>query len=233
MRKHVVCSALLGALLLAPSAARAVPISGSAGLNGLGSFTGTFDYTPDAVLDTIGTITIVLNNTSPLFDGFLTGFVFNLPDGVTVTAASLNTPPTSDPDFAPLGALTFNNNVNGAPFGHFDIGAAVGGNFQGGGNPSDGIAAGSSGTFQFALIGEGLLGVTSADFLSSLSVPPGAGEGLTPFEVRFRGFVRELETEPDSDHVPLDTPIPEPGTLILVSLGLATLSARRLHSRKH
>jgi hypothetical protein len=233
MRNKLLGVTLLAAVMLAPATALAVPIpiSGSTGLNGLGSFTGTFDYTPTSAMT--GIIDITLNNTSPLVTGgFLTAFVFNLPAGVTVSAAPLD---SSDNDFdtlTPLGDPTFNNNVNGAPFGQFDIGASTGGGFEGGGNPALGIAAGGSATFQFLLTGTGLGGpLSAANFLSALSVPPGAGEGLTPFEARFRGF--DVEAGPDSDHVPLDTPIPEPGTLALVGLGLASLSARRLASRKN
>jgi len=103
--------------------------------------------------------------------------------------------------------------------------------FEGGGQPSLGIASGVFGTtFQFTLTGTGLGALTAADFLSTLSVDAG-GQGEQAFVVRFRGF----ETGAGSDKVPIDItgePIPEPGTMILLSLGLATLSARRLNSRK-
>jgi PEP-CTERM motif len=213
---------------MAPSAVLAVPIpiSGSNGLNSLGSFTGSFDYTPiDA---THGTVDIVLNNTSATL-GYITAFVFNLPDGSTVSAAPLD---SSDDDFdlGQLGGPTFNNSENGSPFGQFDIGGSTGGGFQGGGMPSLGIASGFGASFSFALTGTGLGALTPASFLSTLSVGPGDGAGNTAFLVRFRGF----DEGAGSDHVPLDNgaPIPEPGTMILLGLGLATLSARRLNSRK-
>ena len=122
MRRLAIPGTLLGALLLAPSAVLAVPIpiSGSNGENLLGSFTGSFDYTPiDA---THGTIDIVLDNTSATL-GYITAFVFNLPDGTTVSAAPLT---ASDGDFDDIGGPGFNNNVNGAPYGQFDIGAVAG-----------------------------------------------------------------------------------------------------------
>jgi hypothetical protein len=234
MRNKLLAVTFMAAVMLAPAAALAVPIplSGSNGLNGLGSFTGTFDYTPTSA--TTGTIDITLFNTSPLATGgFITAFVFNLPSAVTVSSAPLNSSDNDFDDLTPLGDATFSNNVNGAPFGRFDIGASTGNGFEGGGNPALGIAAGGSATFQFLLTGTGLGGpLGPAAFLSSLSVPPGAGEGLQPFVVRFRGFDVPQGQE-GSDKVPLDTPIPEPGTLALVGLGLASLSARRLASRKH
>jgi hypothetical protein len=229
MRRLAIPGILLGALLLAPSAVLAVPIaiSGSNGLNGLGSFTGSFDYTPGG--DTSGTIDIVLNNTSASV-GWITAFVFNLPEGSTVSAAPLDSSDNDFDDLTPLGDNTFDDNVNGAPYGTFDIGGSTGMGFEGGGPPNLGIASGFSGTFQFALTGTGLGALTAADFLSTLSTGT-AGEGNQAFVVRFRGF----ETGAGSDKVPIDItgePIPEPGTMILLSLGLATLSARRLNSRK-
>ena len=233
MRNKLLGVTLLAAVMLAPAAALAIPIniSGSTGLNGLGSFTGTFDYTPTSA--TTGTIDITLNNTSPLATGgYLTAFVFNLPAGVTVSAAPLDSSDDDFDDLTPLGDATFNNNVSGAPFGQFDIGGTTGVGFEGGGNPALGIAAGGSASFQFLLTGTGLGLLGPGNFLSALSVPPGAGEGVQAFVVRFRGF--DVESGPDSDKVPLDgAPIPEPGTLALVGLGLASLSARRLAARKH
>lgn len=210
----LVLTAVLGNLLLAPSPAGAVPIFGS---GALGSFTGTFDYT--AINNTSGTINISLANTS-LDTGYITAFIFNIPFLATVTAAPL-TP--SDPDFDTIGGPTFNNSVSGAPFGTFDIGASTNGSFEGGGPPQDGIATGSMGTFSFLLTGTGLGALTAADFLSTLSVPPGVGsEGVQSFVVRFRGF-----TEGGSDKVPASVGvIPEPGSLLLLGLGLASLSAR-------
>ena len=217
MSKRLLLAAAIAALMLAPSIAGAVPIS-IGGTGALGSFSGSFDYS--ATDDTSATVDIILNNDS-LTAGFITAFLFNIPGIADVSGATL-TP--SDPDFVLLGDDdSFDNGENGAPFGQFDIGATTGNSFEGGGNPALGIPQGGSGTFTFTLTGTGLASLTSQDFLSTLSVPPGAGAGLEDFVVRFRGF-------PDngSDKVPNENPpVPEPGTLSLVGLGLASLVARR------
>jgi PEP-CTERM motif len=229
MNKKLLVLAAIAALALAPAIAGAVPIAiGGTGV--LGTFSGTFDYT--ATNDTSGTVNIFLSNDS-LTAGWITAFLFNIPTGADVSAAIL-TQPLTDPVFGLLGATTgdvpdasFNNGENGSPFGRFDIGAASGGgDFSGGGAPQLGIAQFGSASFSFALTGTGLGALTAQDFLSTLSDgSSGAGEGVQAFVVRFRGF-------PDngSDKVPNqgggETPLPEPGTLSLLGLGLASLAAR-------
>src|SRR6185436_10994114 len=179
---------------------------------------GSFDYTPTS--STTGTVDITLNNDSATI-GYITGFLFNIPDAADVTAALYS---TSDADFLLLtSGGTFDNGENGSPHGDFDIGAALGGSYLGGGSPQPGIITGGSATFSFALTGTGLGGLTAQDFLSTLSNPNGQQTG-EDFVVRFRGF----EGGEGSDKVPKGTPpVPAPGTLSLVGLGLASLVARR------
>ena len=222
MRRTSILGIALAAATLAPSVARAVPIpisgTGSTG----SSFTGSFDYS--FTDDSHGTVDVILNDTtSSLIGGFLTGFAFNLPDGAAVTAVSLTTNANAT-NFVTLGGPTWDNSVNGADNGNFDIGAATGGSYEGGGMPSLGFGPGLTGTFSFALTGSGLSGLTAASFLSTLSVPPGDGGGLQSFVVRFRGLADD-----GSDKVPgtPGTPVPEPGTLMLIGAGLASLAARR------
>lgn len=208
------------------SGARAEFISGSGGLNGLGAFTGTFTYTPDATDPTKATLAIGLTNTSPGGTGYLTAFVFNNPGG-KVTGASLL---ASDSDFGLLGASPFSDGVGGSPFGQFDLGASTGGGFEGGGSPSKGIGVGQSATFTFTLAGTALNSLTASSFFSSLSVPPGQGEGPEAFVVRFRGFQpRGSDKVPGVLEDPIDpvgeiTQTPEPSAL-LTAAGLAMLTS--------
>ena len=217
MRKTLLLGAALAAATLAPAVARAVPIpiSGTGGTTA--SFTGTFDYDASTT-----TVTVTLLNTSPAsLDGAITGFAFNIPDAADVTNVVFG---TSDPDFDVLGASSFDNSVNAAPLGSFDIGAGTGVSFEGGTPSVSDITPGVSGTWTFAFTGTGLSSLTSADFLSTLSDPTG---GNTPedFVVRFQGFA-----DGGSDKVPNGGGggvVPEPGTLMLMGLGAASLVARR------
>jgi hypothetical protein len=188
-------------------------------LNGLGSYTGTFNYASSS--STQATLDITIKNTSPAANGgYLTAFVLNNP-GNKITGATLS---SSNANFGLLGNPTFNDSVNGAPYGQFDIGASTFKSFEGGGNPSKGIAVGASATFHFVLTGTGLDTLTSSKFFSTLSVGPGNGQGDQAFVGRFRGFKNE-----GSDKVPgIDPPArnnnPEPGTMTLCGIGLAGLA---------
>lgn len=217
-RRPVVVVLSLVVALTQTNPAHAGPISSVGGLNGLGNYSGTFDYVP--VDATHGTLNITLKNTSPAGNGgYLTAFAFNNP-GQRITGATLW---SSDVDFQLLGAPSFNNGVNGAPYGRFDIGASTGHSFGGGGNPDQGIAVGHSDDFIFQLTGNGLNALTTNDFFTAYSVPPGNGEGVQSLVARFRGFKNG-----GSDKVPgIDPPIatPEPATLPISGMGLAVLFA--------
>jgi hypothetical protein len=192
-----------------------------------GSFTGDFTYNAS-----LARLSVALTNTSSYGNGgYLTAFVFNNPGnqitGVSWAAISGN---PSDADF---GILFNNNNINGAPYGKFDIGASISGAFEGGGNPHPGIAYGDTETFIFQFTGSGLGSLNENSFLSELSTGTGAGEGYKSFVARFRGF------EPDaSDKVPGypgdnggKNPVPEPASLSLLGLGLLSLPIIRLRKK--
>jgi hypothetical protein len=226
LRKTAISLGMMAGLLLAPAAVRAVPIPIS-GTDALGAFTGTFEYTP--VDATSGIVEILLNNTSPPDNGgFLTALAFNIPDGATVTGATVDS--SINTFEVVLGGPGFSNSVNASPYGHFDIGAGVGSPWEGGGPPANGIPVSSFATFTFNLTGTGLGSLTTANFLSTLSDVGTSGQTPEEFITRFRGF-----EDGGSDKVPNGpgTPVPGPGTLALVGLGLASLSARRLASRTH
>ncbi|HJT78007.1 MAG TPA: hypothetical protein VJ739_12460, partial [Gemmataceae bacterium] len=104
---------ILCGLLPAVGRADLVHITGDAGLNNLGFYQGTVEYTDTDASH--ATLTVTLMNTSPAANGgYLTGFIFNNPGG-KVAGASLAGPAA----FTLLGEPTFDNGIDGAPFGHF------------------------------------------------------------------------------------------------------------------
>jgi hypothetical protein len=155
-------------------------------------------------------LTIDLTNTTPAaVGGFLTGFVMNNPDPGKIMGISSFSTNTS---FTQLGLSA--KGENGAPFGQFDLGAALGGNWQGGGSPSSGLAATQTGTFAFTFSGTGLDTLTGQSFVTALSTGPGIGQGAQFFVARFRGLPND-----GSDKVPAMA-VPEPATSALLLAGL-------------
>jgi len=179
-------------------------IFGSGGTEGIGSYTGVIKYDNDGFLD------ISLTNTSTFGNGgFITGLAFNIDGNANAT-------------YAPIGGDTFSNltNPSTAPFGTFEEGAAIGGNWLGGGNPNSGIAFGVTRTFRFNITGADTALLTASSFISQTS---SAGESVV---VRFRGY-----SPNGSDKVP-----GHPGTVIptpaAAGAGLALLSLLGLRRRQ-
>lgn len=162
--------------------------------NGLGTYNGTLEY------DDAGLLSVTLTNTSPLANGgFITGFLFNI-DGDA--SASYN----------PITGDTFQGvtNEDANPFGQFEFGAAIGGNWSGGGSPNSGIAVGDSRTFTFNVTGSDAGSLQAADFFNELSTPKNQNGQFANFIVRFKGFENN-----GSDKVPgtEGTPIPLPAAI--------------------
>ena len=213
------------ALMVATASAQAAVIQGNtaASTGNTGSnFSGTLLYAANAA-GTAAMLTVDLLNTTPAgVGGFLTGFLMNNPDATKITGISAYTTTTS---FTQIGLTA--DGANGAPFGQFDFGAALGANWEGGGNPSAGLAPGSMGSFTFAFSGTDLGTLTDQSFVSALSVGPGVGEGPQFFVARFRGLI-----DGGSDKVPAMA-VPEPGTSAMLLAGLVAMigvGARRMRS---
>ncbi len=89
------------------------------------------------------TLNIDLTNTSTASNGgYITGFLLNLPINVSFSNATTNS------NLQAL--LPTNGSFAGSPFGSFDYGFALGGNFLGGGKPSKGIGVGDTAHFEFS-----------------------------------------------------------------------------------
>ena len=217
---YIVCLALIGFVLVLPNAASAYNIfgDGTGSTEGLGSFTGSFDYTN--LSSTSGQISVELENTSPAGNGgYITAFAFNNPGFSSVTSFS-----SSDGDFGLIGGPSFNNSISASPFGKFDVGASISGSWLGGGNPSPGIGVGETATFTFNISFVDGLTFTEYDFLNELSADAGGG-GAQFFAARFRGF-----KDGGSDKVPGE--VPEPASMFLLGSGLVGIVGLKRKLRK-
>ncbi len=160
-----------------------------------------------AVLD------VTLTNTSA---GFLSGLALNNPG--SLTSISLASP-------IPAGFNAFglsSNGVNASPLGNFDFGAGTGSNWEGGNPPA--LAAGSSATFEFNLVGTNLNTLTTNSFANALSVDNQNNPTSNFLAVRFQGLA-----DGDSDKVSASV-VPLPAAVWLFGsgvFGLAALARRR------
>jgi hypothetical protein len=170
------------------------------------AYTGTFDVTGS-------TLTLSLTLDPNGVDGFLTGIVLNEPAGAITGQTS-----------QPTGSFEFITGPEAAsPYGNFDVGSALGGDFLGGSSPNGGVALadGATAEWTFSLASNGY---SAADFWEETCTDL----GCFGFVARFRGLGPQGE---DSDKVPaVPIPvIPEPQTyaLMLAGLGLVGWFARR------
>lgn len=202
--------AFTGCLLLAGAAAGdiiEIESDEDASTEGLGSFAGTLEYAND-VFGGSGTLIVSLTNTSDADNGGkITGFVFNIDSSDANAAASLT---AASHDFDEIA------NANAAPFGTFDAGAALGGNWLGGGSPNGGIGVGQSGSFSFDVTASDASSLLAENFLS--------GSSGHDFAVRFKGF-----DDGGSDKVPggPGASIPAPAAMALLMIAGVSGTRRR------
>jgi len=214
-RKHIarclpVCAAMAAAGF-AMSAQASVILIESDQANSteeLGSFTGAIEYAPNPGGSSQGQLTISLVNTTPSnIGGFLTGFVFNIASEDPQASAQL-----SSGTHPFLGV----SDHKAPPFGmSFDAGAALGGNWTGGGNPNAGVAVDDSAQFTFDVF------ASDADILSAESFFSGPYDHN--FVVRFRGM------SGGSDKVPAggSNSLPAPGALAVLAIAGLGIGGRR------
>lgn len=171
------------------------------GNEGLGSFTGSMEWVYPVDGSDCGQLTVTLTNTSEVANGgFLTGFGFQAIEGIEVTYVATGDGWSQLTDFS------------AAPYGTFDWGAALGGDFLGGGSPKAGIAVGETREFVFEVCADAaLLAVLDADDFFEDDIGYG-------FVTRFKGF-----NDGGSDKV--TGYVPAPGAVAL--LALAGLAQRR------
>ncbi|MFI4881496.1 MAG: hypothetical protein ACIAQU_02800 [Phycisphaerales bacterium JB064] len=206
LRSSIMCIAALG-LSAGVASADMVSIQGLTGssIEHTGAtFSGTLEY--NFVSGSMGELKVSLTNDTPgSVGGFLTGFLFRA-DAVSNASFVSST----------QSGMTFTGAGSAAPFGSYDGGAAVGGSFLGGGNPSGGLAVGQSGMFVFNVTSATAATLSANDFLGSLTEPG--------FVVRFRGL-----TDGGSDKVPggYQVVVPLPGAGALAAAGVALVGIRR------
>lgn len=120
---------------------------------------------------TAGSLAIDVTNTSDADTwnaAYLTGFAFNVPDGVTLMSGPVM-PGGWNAAFSPNGI--------GSPmgYGNFDAAALSGRNLQGGGQPFKGIPIGETYRYIFGFDVPEAGGLNEQDFLGLLSQPRGEG----------------------------------------------------------
>ena len=163
---------------------------------GLGWFSATLIYT--ALSDTEAELSVTVSNLSaPENGGYITGFALNNPELCRdakskaigcierVTAA-----PGFPEGFQVLGGNNPFNQIKAPPYGNFDFGAALGGNFLGGGGPVKGVSTELGKDFEefrFYLTGTDMHLLDEFAFVEAFS---STKKKNTPnfFVVRFKGF---------------------------------------------
>lgn len=170
------------------------------------TYSGTLAY--EFVSASLGELTITLTNDTPdSVGGYLTAVAFRFDTLDNSAWTSLISTTAS--------GLSNTGSVNGAPYGTFAGGIGTGGQFEGGGKPSNGIAPGASATFVWAIHASDAALLNESSFLDATNSP-----GLV---ARFRGL-----SNGGSDKVP-GLAIPAPASLALAGFA-GLISSRRRRS---
>lgn len=208
------CAAMASLCMSAGAFAGPMTLSFGEGysVEGLGHFSGTMTWS--YVSGTSGTLTISLTNLlTTSAGGKITGLGFNGPSGGGFSYALASAPNASWLlDTAP---------VTASPLGSFGFGAALGGDWSGGGSPNGGIVIGDTGLFEFTVSNSDTAALAALDAMSFWNPNDEGYFGA----IRFKGF-----DNGGSDKITTElsvVPIPAPAFLAAGGLLFAALLRRR------
>lgn len=182
--------------------------SGSHGT--LGQYSGSMSWSH--VSGNTATLTVSLTNlASTAAGGKLTGFVFGTPSVAGLTY-KLTTVPANNSAWK----IAVGRGAAAQPFGNYQMGAALGGDWNGGGSPNAGIGVGQTGTWVFTITGgESTLATLAASNFWHATNEFG-------FVARFKGF-----NDGGSDKTPGQisppeelTVVPVPAPVLFAGVGL-------------
>lgn len=187
------------------------------GLEGLGSFTGSMQWSYAGGNATRGYLSISLKNTSSIH-GYLTAFALNGPKtGFTYGLQSTSAPA----EFFGMigGGANPTGTISAAPWNKYVLGASTSSSWLGGGSPLKGLDVGETGNFIFNVDASASL-LAGLDVLSFFA----SNNGNPEMAVRFRGF-----DNGGSDKVAAQelTVVPVPMPAVLAAAGLLGAAALR------